>query len=63
MSESVMGTRVLSLETLRGRGFFLEFYDPDGERYGLPTYPYHSAPAGLLTIRQLRAHGRSKIMM
>jgi hypothetical protein len=51
------GARVTYLDDLSGRGFFLEFYDPDGERYGLPTYPYHSAPAGLLTIRQLRAKG------
>ena len=51
------GARVAYLDDLSGRGFFLEFYDPDGERYGLPTYPYHSAPAGLLTIRQLRAKG------
>jgi len=51
------GARVAYLDDLHGRGFFLEFYDPDGERYGLPTYPYHSAPAGLLTIRQLRAKG------
>jgi hypothetical protein len=51
------GARVAYLDDLRGRGFFLEFYDPDGERYGLPTYPYHSAPTGLLTIRQLRAKG------
>ena len=36
---------------------FLAFYDPDGSRYGLPTYPYHWAPAGLLTARQLRAKG------
>jgi hypothetical protein len=50
-------TRVAYLDDLSGRGFFLEFYDPDGERYGLPTYPYHSAPVGLLTIRQLRARG------
>ena len=51
------GARVTYLDDLSGRGFFLEFYDPDGERYGLPTSPYHSAPAGLLTIRQLRAKG------
>jgi hypothetical protein len=39
------------------RGIFLEFYDPTGTRYGIPTYPYHWAPAGLLTRRQLRAAG------
>ena len=37
------------------RGIYLKFYDPDGERYGLPTYPYRWAPKGLLTRRQLRA--------
>jgi hypothetical protein len=57
MSQPAMGTRVACLDALCGRGFFLEFYDPGGERYGLPTYPYHSAPAGLLTMRQLRAKG------
>jgi hypothetical protein len=33
------------------------FYDPDGTRYGLPTYPYRWAPEGLHTARQLRAAG------
>jgi hypothetical protein len=33
------------------------FYDPTGARYGLPTYPYHMAPEGLATTRQLRAKG------
>lgn len=51
-------TRVPYLDNLRTtRNIFTEFYDPDGQRYGLPTYPYHWAPAGLLTIRQLRARG------
>ena len=36
---------------------YIEFYDPDGSRYGLPTYPYRWAPKGLLTRRQLRANG------
>jgi hypothetical protein len=45
------------LDTLRGKGIFVTYYDPDGRRYGLPTYPYHWAPAGLLTLRQLRAKG------
>ncbi|MFC0533138.1 RRQRL motif-containing zinc-binding protein [Phytohabitans kaempferiae] len=39
------------------RGFFLEFYDPDGQRFGFPTFPYHCAPDGLVTRRQLRAAG------
>jgi len=34
-----------------------EFYDPDGLRFGIPTYPYHHAPDGLMTRRQLRAEG------
>jgi hypothetical protein len=33
------------------------FYDPTGARYGLPTYPYHFAPDGLATLRQLRREG------
>jgi hypothetical protein len=45
------------LDGLRGRSILAEFYDPDGTRYGLPTYPYYWAPAGLLTRRQLRAKG------
>ena len=43
------------LDGARTRGIYVEFYDPDGTRYGLPTYPYHWAPKHLLTIRQLRA--------
>ncbi|MFI1498208.1 RRQRL motif-containing zinc-binding protein [Streptomyces platensis] len=31
------------------------FWDPDGSRYGIPTYPYRLAPDGLATRRQLRA--------
>ncbi|HEY5019106.1 MAG TPA: RRQRL motif-containing zinc-binding protein, partial [Streptosporangiaceae bacterium] len=50
-------TTVAELETARGRGWFIQFYDPDGQRYGLPTYPFRFAPAGLLTARQLRARG------
>ena len=45
------------LDDLRDRGLFAQFYDPEGRRYGLPTYPYHWAPAGLSTVRQLRAKG------
>jgi hypothetical protein len=33
------------------------FYDPTGATYGLPTYPYHGAPKGLATVRQLRKQG------
>jgi hypothetical protein len=49
--------RVPVLDGARTRGIYVEFYDPDGRRYGIPTYPYHWAPKGLLTIRQLRARG------
>jgi hypothetical protein len=50
--------RIPSLErTVSGGMIFLPFYDPTGDRYGIPTYPYRWAPAGLLTIRQLRARG------
>ena len=33
------------------------FFDPDGARYGAPTYPWRLAPEGLATRRQLRAGG------
>ena len=33
------------------------YYDPAGERYGVPTYPWRMAPAGLATRRQLAADG------
>jgi hypothetical protein len=49
--------QVTTLDQLRSRGMHLEFYDPDGSRYGLPTYPWRMAPSGLLTMRQLRASG------
>ncbi len=49
------GRRVL--DSCRKRGMYIEFYDPSGEHYGLPTYPYRWAPDGLLTVRQLRARG------
>jgi hypothetical protein len=39
------------------RGRWAQFYDPDGERFGIPTFPYHFAPMGLVTRRQLRAQG------
>ena len=49
--------RVPTLDDARSRGIYVEFYDPDGRRYGIPTYPYHWAPKNLLTLRQLRARG------
>lgn len=33
------------------------FYDPEGKRYGLPTWPYRLAPDGLETKAQLRRRG------
>jgi hypothetical protein len=31
------------------------FYDPTGERYGIPTFPFKFAPDGYATLRQLHA--------
>ncbi|MEU8090011.1 RRQRL motif-containing zinc-binding protein [Micromonospora chalcea] len=46
------------MEQLADRtGIRVEFYDPTGTRYGFPTFPFHTAPAGLATRRQLRAAG------
>jgi hypothetical protein len=33
------------------------YWDPEGTRYGIPTYPWRMAPAGLATRRQLTADG------
>ena len=41
----------------RRTGIRVEFYDPTGSRHGFPTFPYHYAPDGLVTRRQLRAKG------
>ena len=49
--------RIPTLDGARARGIYVQFYDPDGRRYGLPTYPYHWAPRHLYTVRQLREHG------
>jgi hypothetical protein len=51
------GRRIPTLDGARSRGIYVEFYDPDGSRYGLPTYPYRWAPKNLLTLRQLRDRG------
>ncbi|MEV8307784.1 RRQRL motif-containing zinc-binding protein [Streptomyces flavidovirens] len=32
-------------------------YDPDGTRYGIPTFPWRMAPEEYATRRQLRARG------
>jgi hypothetical protein len=49
--------RVPTLDGARSRGIYVQFYDPDGRRYGIPTYPFHWAPRDLYTARQLRARG------
>jgi len=55
---AIPGPRVPLLDALRAaRGIYAEFYDPGGQRYGLPTYPYRWAPACYATVRQLRARG------
>ncbi|SRR6266568_7532347 len=36
---------------------FREFWDPEGRRFGMPTWPWRMAPAGLATRRQLAAEG------
>jgi rubredoxin len=51
------GASVPAPGTIARKGTCIEFYDPDGTRYGLPTYPYRWAPKGLLTRRQLTANG------
>lgn len=33
------------------------FFDPDGDVYGIPTFPFRMAPDGYATRRQLRADG------
>ncbi|GAB2626268.1 hypothetical protein Aab01nite_85970 [Paractinoplanes abujensis] len=33
------------------------FHDPEGDRYGLPTFWWRGAPEGYATRRQLRARG------
>ncbi|MGY4971625.1 RRQRL motif-containing zinc-binding protein [Streptomyces nigrescens] len=33
------------------------FWDPDGIKFGVPTYPWRLAPDGLATRAQLRARG------
>jgi hypothetical protein len=35
----------------------LRFFDPEGERFGLPTWPWRMAPEGYATRLQLRARG------
>lgn len=49
--------RIPTLDGARHRGIYVQFYDPDGHRYGIPTYPWHWAPKHLHTRRQLRTLG------
>lgn len=35
----------------------MPYYDPEGTKYGIPTYPWQMVPDGLATYRQLRALG------
>ena len=49
--------RIPTLDGARSRGIYVQFYDPDGRRYGIPTYRYRWAPKHLYTARQLRAKG------
>jgi hypothetical protein len=51
------GRRIPTLDGATHRGIYVQFYDPDGRRYGIPTYPYRWAPKTLLTRRQLCARG------
>ena len=36
---------------------FGKCFDPSGARFGVPTFPWKYAPAGMATRRQLRARG------
>jgi hypothetical protein len=54
---AMSGQRNPALDQLQTRGMHIDYYDPDGSRYGLPTYPDRCAPDGLNTRRQLRASG------
>lgn len=42
---------------IRTRGFYIAFYDPEGDKHGIPTFPWQCAPQGYATLRQLRAQG------
>ena len=44
ISSLPVNRRVPVLDGARHRGIYVQFYDPDGHRYGIPTYPYHWAP-------------------
>jgi hypothetical protein len=36
---------------------YAKCFDPNGARYGIPTFPWRMAPDGYATRRQLRARG------
>jgi hypothetical protein len=57
---AIPGPRIPLLDSLsaRPRSIYTEFYDPEGARYGTPTYPFKWAPKGWLTRRQLRGKGQ-----
>ncbi|MFK0104757.1 RRQRL motif-containing zinc-binding protein [Streptomyces sp. NPDC091217] len=38
-------------------GAFGKCFDPNGARFGIPTYPWRYAPDGFATRRQLRVRG------
>lgn len=42
---------------MRATRYRARFCDPTGARYGIPTFPWRSAPDGYATVRQLRARG------
>ena len=42
--QPTLNRRVPVLDGARSRGIYVQFYDPDGRRFGIPTYPYHWAP-------------------
>ena len=55
---AIPGPRVPLLDALyHTKGIYTEFYDPGGQRYGLPTYPFRWAPGIYATRRQLRDRG------
>jgi hypothetical protein len=45
------------LERLGRQGIRPQFYDPSGDHYKIPTWPWRWAPENLVTRRQLRAQG------
>jgi hypothetical protein len=41
----------------RATRYRADYCDPEGVRYGIPTFPWWGAPDGYATLRQLRAQG------